>query len=105
MRGWIVCVLALAGCGSWSKPGGSAEQSRADHQACAEEAAKAYPPRILVAPTLPGTVDARCANIYGAPQCPPLATQPGQQTDLNAGGRGAALDRCMQSKGYRFSQQ
>ena len=105
MRAWIVCVVVLAGCGSWSKPEGSPAQLSLDQQACAEDAAKAHPPQIMVAPTMTGTVDARCSSIYGTAQCMPLSTQPpGTQTDLNTGARGAALERCMQAKGYRFTR-
>ena len=96
-------ALALAGCGSWNKPGATPDQLEADKAACGAEAAKAWPPRPMAAPTWPTEADRKCTDIYGQGPCAPLVQPPGTSTDLNAGARSAAFDRCLQSRGYRFS--
>ncbi|RCW72467.1 hypothetical protein [Pseudorhodoferax soli] len=99
---WAV-ALVLAGCGSWNKPGATPDQLEADKAACGAEAAKAWPPRQMTAPSWPTEADRKCTDIYGQGPCAPLVQPPGASTDLNAGARSAAFDRCLQSRGYRFS--
>ncbi|MGC3987535.1 MAG: hypothetical protein QM777_23995 [Pseudorhodoferax sp.] len=101
---WAFAV-ALAGCGSWNKPGATPDQLEADKAACGDEAAKAWPSRQMAVPTWPTEADRKCTDIYGQGPCAPLVQSPGASTDLNAGARSAAFDRCLQSRGYRFSSR
>jgi hypothetical protein len=95
----ILVVLALSGCGAWTKPGGSPEQQQADQQACG-----LAPPRIISTPQPPPVTDRRCTDLFGQAPCtpaplPPTATQP----DLNAGARSVAFEQCLDDRGYTFS--
>lgn len=97
-------LLALAGCGSWIRPGASQAQADDDQKACAVQAAHAHPPQILRAPVIPTADNLECSRIYGQAQCSPLAAGPlGSQTDMNDGARHVAFENCMTAKGYRYS--
>lgn len=99
-------LLALAGCGSWSKPGASPAQAEADEQSCAVRAAETNPPRVVNAPVMPSQDNLECARIYGQAQCSPMTSGlRGTQTDLNDGARHVAFENCMRAKGYRFSSK
>ena len=103
----IVLAAALAGCGTWTKPGGTAAQLQADQQACSADAWRAHPPSMMSDATWPTATtapDRRCASIYGDSQCASLeARKPGTQADLNAGARSNAFDSCLKARGYTFS--
>lgn len=102
----LALLLALAGCGSWSKPGASQAQIDADEQGCAVQAAEANPPRVVSAPVVPAVDNLECARIYGSAQCSPLGSGPwGSQTDMNNGARHVAFQQCMTGKGYRYSSK
>lgn len=99
-------LLALAGCGSWTKPGASQAQANEDQKTCATQAADAHPPQILRAPVIPAADNLDCLRIYGQAQCSPLAAGPlGSQTDMNDGARHVAFEKCMTVKGYRYSSK
>lgn len=98
-------LLALAGCGSWTKPGATQAQVDTDANACAVQAAEANPPQIVSAPVIPVADNPECARTYGQAQCSPWAAGPrGSQTDMNDGARHVAYQQCMTAKGYRYSR-
>jgi hypothetical protein len=102
----IVFAAVLAGCGTWTKPGGTAAQLETDRQACAAEAYRVHPPRMLDELAPPISTDRKCSGIYGEAHCAPLSQrQQGVQTDLNSGARSAAADQCLRSRGYTFSSK
>lgn len=102
----LILLLALTGCGSWSKLGGSPSLAEADQTACALQAAEAHPPQMLKPPEIPAATDQQCARIYGTAQCTPIAAgQRAAQTDMNEGARHVAFQTCMADKGYRYSSQ
>lgn len=100
----ILLVMALSGCGAWTKPGASPEQLEADQQACSLAAAEAHPPRIMSTPEPPPVTDRRCTDIFGQAPCTPAPLTPtATQPDLNAGARSVAFEQCLKAKGYTFS--
>ncbi|KQP18076.1 hypothetical protein ASF43_09515 [Pseudorhodoferax sp. Leaf267] len=100
---WIV-VLALTGCGTWTKPGVTDAQASADQKECGLRAAEAHPPQMLNAPEIPLATDTQCASIYGQAQCAPLGRRDrAAQTDMNDGARHVAFEQCLQAKGYRYT--
>ena len=109
MRACLLLLLTLAGCAErWERPGTSEAVSEANHQQCVNLAAQAVPPRIITRLASPARVERSrdCRREGDRERCRETERyipERYEDVDLNAGARDGHRQRCMTSRGFRFT--
>jgi hypothetical protein len=103
----ILALSALAGCGTWQRPGSTEADLNREMYECEMQAAQAYPPVYSTEPGYTTAARTTCQSYGYQTQCTttPGVTYPGTTTDMNAIARTTARDSCMRSKGWKFKMQ
>lgn len=102
-----LALSALAGCGTWSRPGSTEAEFNREMYECQMQAAQTYPPVYNTSPGYTTAARTTCQSYGYQTHCTttPGVTYPGTTTDMNTVARAAARDACMRSKGWTLTYQ
>lgn len=99
----VLVLILVAGCATWTKPGGTPEALKADQAACAEAASRDFPPRLAPPPHPDMGVVQPGYTCLPSQGCVPTGSSyltPPSAVDMNAPPRDAAFRNCMEKRGW-----
>jgi hypothetical protein len=103
----LISIFLLTGCAAgWTRPGATPTQAAQDKYQCQMEAAAAFP--VLMNPSntgYQGPARTNCKIDGSRINCtttPTTYTPPPQQSDANEWPRQAAINSCLEARGYTY---